>query len=591
MSIKHNMSSIPGLWFFVFIIIGFIAVLGRCFDLQYNKYDQYKAKADKQQLKIIEHSAARGMIFDCKGRILVAGRQGYSIAIDPKVLDGGEDSIKKISNELNLNQKEVLDEYRSRINQRFMYVKRDIPKDKADTIRNFGIRGVVVRNEYFRDYPMGSLAAPVLGITDIYNVGLEGIEKQYDDYLKGEPGKSLYRMDVLRRPIGPHAISEGKESKDGCNIALTIDAVIQDYAEKALKDVVKKYQAKDAVCVVMVPQTGEILACANYPSFDITRGRQYPTEKRKNLATNIVLEPGSTFKPVTVASAIEKKIVNMNTTVDCLTGPFYAKGMGRIREYKYYHGKISVAEILAKSSNIGTAKLALRMGKEYFHDMIEKFGFGQKTFIDLPGEESGIFVNEWNDKNYTFTRTSFGQGGISATPLQLLRAFCVFANGGKLVRPFIVAGITDSNGVVENFKNYSLPMFGDVSVPANDQAAQVVSESTAAQMVKALQNVVDTGTGKPSKLDKWTVFGKTGTANVPKTNGPGYEDYKWNSSFIAGAPASDPKVCILVTVRDPDRSLGHGYTGGAVAGPVVKEILEQTLTYLMVPPDKEYDED
>ena len=587
MEATNKNTAIPGLWFFVLVFIGFFAVVGRCFYLQHNKFEFYKSRADKQQLKIIEHSAARGMILDCKGRILVAGRQGYSVAIDPKVMDGGESTIKKLADGLNLDYSKLLSEYQSRIRQRFMYVKRDITKSKADDIRNLGVKGVVIRHEYFRDYPMGSIAAPIIGITDIYNEGLEGIEKEYDQYLKGKPGKTLLKMDVLRRPVGPHALSESNESVDGCNIALTIDAVIQDYAEKALEEVVKKYHAKDAVCVLMVPQTGEILACANYPGFDINKGRDYPTAQRKNLATNIVFEPGSVFKPITVASAIEKKLVNLNTIIDCMTGPFYAKGMGRIREYKYYHGKISVTDILAKSSNIGTAKLALRMGKDYFHDMIDKFGFGKKTFVDLPGEETGIFVDEWTDKNYTFTRTSFGQGGISVTPLQLLRAFCVFANDGRLVRPFVVAGVTNENGIVENYRNYKLPVFDDVSVPANDRALQVVSESTAKQMIKALQKVVDSGTGKECKLDNWTVFGKTGTANVPKADGPGYEDHKWNASFIAGAPASDPKVCILVTVRDPDRSLGHGYTGGAVAAPVAKEILEQTLTYMMVPPDKE----
>ncbi len=590
MDVADRKTGIPGLGFFALIFIGFLAVLGRCFYLQYNQIGYYKSKADKQQLKIIEHNAARGMILDCKGRILVAGRQGYSVAIDPKVMEGGEATIRKLSTELGLNFHELNTEYNDRIKQRFMYVKRDVSQEKADTVRNLGIRGVVVRHEYFREYPMGSLAAPVIGITDVYNDGLEGIEKQYNDYLKGESGKTLYRMDVLRRPVGPHAISESKESRDGCNVALTIDAVIQEYAEKALEEVVKKYRARDAICIIMVPQTGEILACANYPSFDITRAREYPTEKRKNLVTNLVFEPGSIFKPITVASALEKKVVNLNTIIDCLTGPFYARGMGRIGEYKYYHGRISVSDILAKSSNIGTAKIALMMGKDYFHDMIEKFGFGQKTFVDLPGEEAGIFVKAWTDKNYTFTRTSFGQGGISITPLQLLRAFSVFANGGRLVRPFIVAGVTDENGIVENYKNYSLPVFENVSVPANERAAQVISERTASEMIKALQHVVDDGTGKPCILDKWTVFGKTGTANVPRTDGPGYENNKWNASFIAGAPASDPKICILVTVREPDRSLNEGYTGGAVAAPVVKQILEQTLTYLMIPPDKDTDD-
>ncbi len=586
---SENNRKLPGLWFILLLACGFLAVLGRCFYLQHFKYEENVKKADRQQLKIIELNARRGNIIDSKGRIIVASRMGYSIAFDPQIMDDEPANITKIASTLGLDSDKLYKEFISRKNQRFMYVKRDISIEQAEQVRSFGIGGVVVRKEFFREYPMGSVAASVIGITDIFNEGLEGLELQYDSYLKGEPGQSLYRMDVLRRPIGPHTKAESKDARDGYSLALTIDVVIQRFAEEALKRVVEKYNARDAVCIIMVPQTGEILACANYPTFDISSARTYPIEKRKNNAISLSFEPGSIFKPVTVASAIEKGVVNINTIIDCLDRPFSATGMGRIGEYKHYFGKITVTDILAKSSNIGTVKVALAMGKDYFHEMIGKFGFGRKTFVDMPGEEAGIFPKEWTDKNYTFTRSSFGQG-ISVTPLQLLRAFCAIANGGKLVRPFVAAGVTDGNVVVENFRRFSLPMIAGVSLDVNDSAIEVISPATSEQMIKALTATIEHGTGATSVLDKWTSFGKTGTANVPKTDAPGYEDDKWNASFIAGAPASDPKICILVTVREPDRSLGLGYTGGAVAAPAAKEILDQTLAYMMVAPDKEDEE-
>lgn len=580
---------IPGLWFILLLICGFAAVLARCYYLQYCQYDEYKSRADRQQLKIIENSARRGMILDRKGRILVASRMGYSIAIDPKVMEDKRSDIDNIAGPLDLDSEELYQEFMQRKDQRFMYVKRDVSKEIADQVRNLGIQGVVVRQEFFREYPMGSVAPAVLGITDSYNAGLEGLELQYDKYLCGVPGRTLYRMDVLRRPVGPHTKYESTEAKDGYNLVITIDSVIQGYAQEALKQTCEKFHARDAVCIVMVPQTGEILACANYPDFDIAMARDYPVTSRKNNAINLTYEPGSIFKPISIACGVNKKVININTVIDCLQGPFRQSGLGRISEYKNYFGKITVTEILAKSSNIGTAKIALMTGKDYLHDMIGNFGFGKKTYVDLPGEEIGIFPDEWTDKNYTFTRSSFGQG-ISVTPLQLLRAFCAIANGGKLVRPFVASGITDDKGVVENFRKFSLPVFNDVALEVNDSAAQVISKDCSEQMIKALVQTVEDGTGEECKLDNWTVFGKTGTANVPKTDGRGYEDYKWNVSFVAGAPVSDPKICILVTVREPDRSLGFGYTGGKVAAPAAKEVLEHTLAYLMVEPDRKTDD-
>ncbi|MCF7958848.1 MAG: penicillin-binding protein 2, partial [Phycisphaerae bacterium] len=383
-----------------------------------------------------------------------------------------------------------------------------------------------------------------------------------------------------------------------------IDAVIQEQAELELEKAVKKFHAKSGTAIVMDPKTGEVLALANYPAFDLNDARMIGPELKRNQALTDPYEPGSTFKPITVAAGIQGGFVRIDQKINCLDRPYVGKGFGRIREYKRYHGVLSVADIIVKSSNIGVAKIAQMMGDDYFYEMIEKFGFGRKTGIDLPGEGVGqphervrkdgsLYTLSQQLKakygpGYTLTRVSFGQG-ISVTPIQLIRGFCVLVNGGRLVKPRIVNGVVHQGEVVENYYKYRLPGTYKLEGAAWNIAGMAISPEVSRQVIdKALINVVrqEGGTAhRQAQLEKWQVFGKTGTANIPKKNGKGYEAEKWNSSFIAGAPAANPRLCVLVTIREPDRGLGLGYTGGVVAGPVVREVLRHALTYMRVPGD------
>ncbi len=599
-----------GLVFTLMVIIGLMVVLGRCWYLQYYKKDFYREKAAKQQLRVITQAARRGTIVDRKGKLLAVSVKVPSIWIDPTFVVDIKQAAKDLAKVLGIDEAELYQEMKERADQKrkFMRIKHEITEKHAQQVRDMAIRGVMVEETYRRKYPKGTLAAHIIGYTTVNGEGLEGIEAKFDEYLVCHPGRWRLASDSKRRIIGA---KEGwLPAEDGKTVVLTIDSVIQEQAEIELEKAVKKFKAKSGTAIVMDPKSGEVIALANYPSFDLNNARQIGPALKRNQALTDPYEPGSTFKPLTVAAGIQGGFVQIDQKIDCLKKPYVGKGFGRIREYKNYHGLISVAKIIIKSSNIGVAKIAQKMGDDYFYDMIEKFGFGRKTGIDLPGEGVGLPHQRVRDDGtlytlpqqlkakygpgYTLTRVAYGQG-ISVTPIQLIRGFCVLANGGRLVKPRVVNGVVHHGKVVKSYNKYPLPGTYKLEGAAWNTAGMVVSNEVSRQVIeKALVNVVKQQGGtahRHARLEKWQVFGKTGTANIPRKDGKGYEDKKWNSSFIAGAPAADPKLCVLVTIREPDSSLNLGYTGGVVAGPVVREILRHALTYMRVPGDLEESEE
>ncbi|MCH9022971.1 MAG: penicillin-binding protein 2, partial [Planctomycetes bacterium] len=332
----------------------------------------------------------------------------------------------------------------------------------------------------------------------------------------------------------------------------------------------------------MNPQNGEVYALANWPTFDPARARETDAHIRRNRALTDPVEPGSLFKPFTIASALEGGYVTLDETIDCLNGPFRGKGIGVIREYKNYFGSLSVAQVIVRSSNIGAAKIALKMPKPYFYGMIRKFGFGQKTGIDLNGEGAGILrpLREWKWGQYAVTRAAFGQGPVSVTGIQLIRGFSCLANGGRMIKPKVVKGILDA-GDYHVVKDFGKPS-GDSEV--SGEGDRIISEKIAREFIRrSLTAVVDRkqGTAHNAYLEEYRVFGKTGTAQVVQ-NGV-YQNGKYVSSFIGAAPEGNPSICVLIMVHQPDRSLGLGYTGGAVAAKPVGEIIRESLAYLNVP--------
>lgn len=582
-----------GMGFFGILLVMLLAVLLRCLELQSRQYSACRDRALRQQRTIIPVAARRGTILDRHGRVLALSAPLGSIAVDPNRVRQIEHTAETLASVLDKDPASIADDIRSHRADRFLWIERMVSPSLAEQIEQATLAGVIVQTEYKRCYPMGDCAGAVLGFTDIDGRGLEGIEAQYDKELAATPGRWIMRSDALRRPVA----TEGPcyNGRDGNTVVLTLDAVIQQTVEEELDAVVEAFNAKGAQAIVMDPHNGEVLAMAMSPRFDPEQARLISAEQRRNRILTDPFEPGSTFKPFTVAAALSKGLVHVDDVIDCHDGHYRGRGFGHIGEYgNHRYGKLTVAEIVVHSSNIGTAILSQKLGKPTFYEMIRRFGFGSPTGIDLPGESDGIVppLSQWNDKEYTLTRASFGQA-IAVTPLQLIRGFCTFCNGGRLVRPRLGMGVISPEGeIVRDFAEEETLRPLAVGRGKGPDAEQVISPEIAEEMVnKVLTAVVERkgGTANRAALEQYRVFGKTGTAQVPLKNARGYDDNRYISSFIAGAPAEHPRLCVLVSVLEPDRSLGKGYTGGMVAAPVVREILRDSLAYLDVPPSPDRD--
>ena len=549
-------------------------VMGRCWYLQYYCSQDARDQAARQQLKIIPQRARRGMIVDRRGVKLALSVERWSVALDPSFLDDVDQVVDALAAKLSLDPAPLARNIQAAGDRRFLWIKRFVRDDQADSLRQMNLRGVIFVTEYERRYPLGPLAAHVIGFTDIDGRGREGVEAQCDTHLAGKDGTRYLRTDTQGRAIG--VAQPPEQCQDGLTVVLSLDVNIQAFVAEQLAATVQKFQATGALAVAMNPRTGEVLALANYPTFDPNSARLVGSQIRRNRVLTDPVEPGSIFKPFTVAAALQGGYVTPNEKMFCHEGRYAGRGFGVITEYgDHAYGDISVTDIVVHSSNIGAAKIAQKMGKKYFHEMIERFGFGRKTDIDLPGEGPGILraLSEWKWGDYALTRAAYGQGPIVATPIQLIRAFCCFANAGKLVRPSVIKGV-----LVED----ELLLAEKRSAEDSDRNAQIIAPEVAAALAgEILRAAVDRkeGTAHNAYIDGVAVFGKTGTAQVAKKDGKGYEDRKYISSFIAGAPADDPRICTLVMVQEPNQALGLGYTGGMVAAPAVREIIRQTLTY------------
>lgn len=576
-----------GSFFFVLLIVGMLGVLFRCWWLQFYHCNEYRQQAARQQARMIPQTARRGLILDRRGRVLALSTRAYSVGVDPSFIKDIAGTSQFLAEVLGLDTEQLNRKIRSNSGKKFLWLKQCISDQQAQVLRSRRMRGVVVKTTYRRDYPMGHLACHVIGFVNSFGEGKEGIEACYDDVLAGKAGRLLLRSDVKKRPV---ALCDGSQpSRDGQTVVLTIDAVIQSCVEEQLCNVVEKYHAAGAVGIVMDPSSGEILAMANWPGFDPDSGRPDDDKLIRNRALTDPFEPGSIFKPITVASALAGGYIRRDEKIFCHNGLYSGKGFGRIREYEgHSFADLTAADIVIRSSNIGAAKIAQRMGKEYFFGMIESFGFGRKTGIDLDGEDSGLLMplKDWKWGQYALTRAAYGQGPVAATPIQLIRAFCCLANGGCLVRPSMVRDLLDSDDG-DSVKSYLEQRADwDADIDAGGRAirgVQVIPADVADYLVaEVLAGVVERegGTAKKAAVEGYRVFGKTGTANVADKAAKGYDKNKYNSSFIGGAPAENPRLCVLVTVCEPDKSLGLGYTGGVVAAGAVGEILKVSLEYL-----------
>jgi cell division protein FtsI/penicillin-binding protein 2 len=540
-------------------------LIGRCFYLQCIKRDYFCSVSEKQRQKLISEKPQRGVILDRCGRVLAASNKIQTIFAEPRALKSAEKTAASLAPVVKVEAIQIYNLIKNSGNPGYVKIKSDADEEQCKAASK--ISGVGVESEWRRYYPMGSLASHIVGFTGTDNFGLEGLELKYDKKLRGYAGGNVVFADVLRRPV--RLKEQNSFVTDGCGIILTFDSTIQQFVREELVRVKEEYEADSAVAVVAEPNSGAILAMVSLPDFEPSRVRYEDVDSFRNRVITDQFEPGSILKPIVAAIAIDGDIIDKDEKIFCENGDYRGKGFGRIGEYgEHSFGELSVSEIIIHSSNIGMAKIGQKAGAKRLCEGLRLFGFGEKTGIDLPGEAAGLLrsSDEWN--GYSVTRIPFGQE-ISTTTLQLVQAFCIISNGGHYVRPYLVRAIVDNEGNIVRLKRPPPPV-GFVIKP--EVARWIVRE--------AMTGVVNEGTGKKAKLEKWQVFGKTGTAQLSLLGQKGYSEKDYIASFVAGAPAENPAVIVLVMVCRPDVSLGKGYTGGTVAAPVAGRIIEKTLNYL-----------
>jgi len=558
--------------FFLLLIVAFLSLSGRCFYLQYVKSDHYIDLSTKQQRGRLIKEPQRGVILDCCGRLLAASNRVRVIYAEPRVIKDTLNTAVRLAPILKMRATEIIRLIRESRNPGFVKIKVDATAAQCSAARK--IYGIGVQSDWQRRYPMGRLGAHVVGFTSVDNRGLSGVELQYDDKLRGSAGRNIFLADAFRRPI--RLKQQSSVLTDGVGIILTLDATIQQFTRAELVKQYESYEAESAVAIVAEPKTGAILAMVSLPDFEPDEVSSTDPNKLRNRVITDQFEPGSMIKPIVAAIAIDSGAINKDERIFCENGDYYGKGFGRVNEYKNHrYGILRVREILIKSSNIGMAKIGQKMGQEKLYNGLRLFGFGKTTGVELPGEVGGLLrpTNKWT--GYSVTRIPYGYE-VNVTAMQMLRAFCILASGGRAVEPYIVKAVVDSSGEIIKLRQSS-PDVGYIIKP--EVAKWIVNDC----LVGVVNERENGGTGWRAKLEKWQVFGKTGTANIAKVGETGYADNSNVASFIAGAPAEEPAVIVLVSVRKPNSKLGKGDSGGAVASPVAAKILEKTLKYLRVP--------
>lgn len=549
-----------------FILAAWAAVVAlRLVQIQVFGHARAKAAVLGQNRDKITIEPLRGRIFDRNGEILACSLPAVSVNIRPvknETPAEERNKVRDLQRLLGLSEKDVatiLGRLKDKSN--FTYVKKKISEEEAARVMALKLPGVEFEPATRRHYPLGSRAAHVLGGLNLTEDSKTGVEARYDDVLKGEEGAKVvykvrggrdYQTQVIKSPI------------PGRDLVLTIDATIQYYAEKELARAVAEHKAAWGAVIVMDPLSGEILALASLPSYDVN-DFPGPENAWMNRAVQLSYEPGSTFKIVTAAAVRERNRVAFTDLFDCTAGSITIGGL-TIRDHERV-GVLSFPNVLIHSSNVGTVLFAQRLTIPEYYDTIKAFGFGTKTGIDLPREDSGIVYppKDWNKKT-SLPHVAIGYE-VRATPLQILVAMNVFATGGLLVRPRVVVKDEESHPVLDG----------------GEGPVRVISEKTAADLVgRVFEGVVEEGTAKLGRLDGFGIAGKTGTAKKLDRASNTYNSGKYTASFVGFVPVGRPRLTMIVVLDEP----WEGYYGGQVCAPVFRDIARQVLRYLRVPPER-----
>jgi len=538
-------------------------IVARLAQVQIVQHDAYVARAQRQQERTLSLEPVRGSILDARGRVLAESVAAVSVYADPQaILDvaGTARALARIRG-IDLSADEIEEKLTS--NGAFVWIARQAPLDTGAAIRNLHLPGIFLLDAHRRTYPKVSLAANVVGYVGLDGQGLAGVEHSFDALMRGRAGRVTLLRDARH---GMYIVGgEGPNRPiDGNDVILSIDSVVQFITERALAAAVNKWHAAGGTAVVMDPNDGAVLAMASVPTFDPNHFRDFPPATWRNRTVQDIYEPGSTFKIVTASAGLEERVVTPSQILDCGNGGIQ---IGNIEIHEHggnKYGSMSFEEVMLHSSNVGAIRVGLSLGDDRFYRYIRRFGFGERTGIQLPGETSGMLRRTSRWSQVSAPSIAIGQE-IGVTPLQVVTAFATIANGGARVAPRIVDRVVDSKGDV-------------VYQWQRSEAVRAISEKTAAVLNEILKAVVARGTGENAALEEHIVAGKTGTAQ--KAVRGGYSPDRFVASFGGYVPADRPRLAILVVIDEPK---GAEY-GGTVAAPVFKEIAEPVLHYLGVPP-------
>ncbi len=542
-----------GLLFLVSLLL-LVGILTRAFWLQGVQGPALASQAAGQQEDRILVPGMRGGILDRHGRELAGSEEGASVFATPYQIKDPESESEAIASALGSEQEDVREAITAPGG--FSYVERKVDLVRARQVEELGLEGIGQHPDTIRTRPQGSLAGQVLGVVSSEGEGLTGLENRYDDVLRGQDGEKHLVKDALGQPINFDTL---RDPVDGASIQLTLDAAIQAEVEQALAGIGDRHDPVNASAVVMDAKTSEVLAMANWPAIDPERMDQTSERELVNIGTSYTYEPGSTFKAFTVAAALESGTV---APTDAFTLAPSITLYDRTIEEASPRGTVTldVGQILAQSSNVGAVTIGLEMGGEKFDRWIRRFGFGEPTGIDFPGEEQGIVIPYSDYSGSTMGNLPIGQG-LSVTPIQMATGYTALANGGILRPPRLVSEV-------------------DGEPVRHPSGKRVVSPEVAAEVRSMLEGVFEPGgTASAIQVPGYTLAGKTGTAQIATENG--YSETRYVGSFVGIAPADDPRIVVAVMASEPK----NGHQGGVVAAPAFGEIASFALPYLGVPTD------
>ena len=543
----------------VLLMAGFALVLGRLVHLQVLQAAELSVKADRQHQKSVTVEGSRGAIYDRQGKVLAMNMEVPSVFGVPASLENPSGVARDLARVLRVRADEI--EKKLRQERNFVWIARKVDPEQGRRLERLSLEGIGTVMEGRRFYPKGPLLSHVLGFAGMDGQGLEGVERRYDPYLRGEKRNIVLQRDALGRTVFPKGLTEQGPSS-GHNLTLTIDEVIQYIAEKELDDAVTAAQAKGGVVIVMEPKTGAVLAMAMTPRFDPNAVRGLVPDRRRNRVVTDAYEPGSTMKIFLAAAALEERAMKPASMIYAENGQMAVAGT-----VIHDHDKskwITFAQAIQRSSNVAAAKTAMVLGEERLFRYLKAFGFGERTEIDLPGEVAGLVKEprEWGRR--TLASIAMGQE-IGVTALQLATAVSAVANGGWLMRPYVVSEVRDGSG----------QLMAQVTPQVRRRP---ITAETAQTLGTILEGVITAGTGSKAAVAGYRVAGKTGTAQKIDPETGAYSSALSVASFVGYAPAEDPRLTIVAIIDEP-----HGDAwGGVVAAPVFRRIAEQALPYLGV---------